>query len=129
MWMTPWGYTIDLPPDYDAHMELGLEACAAMDAVHGRNYCARTGPIFTVISPATGCCTDFMYGEAEIMQSLATELRSSANSDPTQIIENGEEMLAGAIVMAENLAAAHYAKFPTPPAAAAALSKLVLAQK
>ena len=87
-------------------MELGLAACEAIDAVHGRNYCGRTGPIFTVISPATGCCTDFLYGEAQIMQSLATELRSGPSSDPTQIVENGEEMLAGVLVMAENLIAA-----------------------
>eukprot|EP01043_Picozoa_sp_COSAG02_P012193 COSAG02_NODE_468_length_21758_cov_41.206796_3_plen_116_part_00 len=52
------------------------------------------GPIFTVISPATGCCTDFMYGAAGIVQSLATELRSGPSSDPSQIVENSEEMLA-----------------------------------
>ena len=28
------------------------------------------------------------------MQSLATELRSGPSSDPSQIVENGEEMLA-----------------------------------
>lgn len=35
-----------------------------------------------------------MYGEARIVQSLATELRSGPSSDPSQIVENGEEMLA-----------------------------------
>eukprot|EP01052_Picozoa_sp_SAG31_P013471 SAG31_NODE_810_length_11919_cov_4.480924_9_plen_112_part_00 len=101
------GYTVDLPEDHDAHMRLGLAACAAIDAVHGRNYCARTGPIFTVISPATGCCTDYMYGEAKIVQSLATELRSGPRTDPSEILENGEELLAGVLVMAEELIATY----------------------
>lgn len=82
MWMTPWGYTVDLPPDYDEHMELGLAACAAIDDVHGRNVCGRTGPIFTVISPATGCCTDFLYGDLGVKQALASELRSGLDANP-----------------------------------------------
>lgn len=102
---------VDLPPDYDAHMDLGMAACAAIDAVHGRHYCGRTGPIFTVISPATGCCTDWMYasGGANITQSLATELRSGPRTDPAEILENGEEMMAGVFVMAEKLLLSHSA--------------------
>eukprot|EP01051_Picozoa_sp_SAG22_P017261 SAG22_NODE_2621_length_2366_cov_3.295986_1_plen_491_part_00 len=110
MWMTPWGWTVDLPDDYDAHIALGEAACAAIDEVHGRNYCARTGPIFTVISPATGCCTDFMYGGAGIVQSLATEMRSGLGSGASDgILENGQEMFAGVLVMAETLVADHRA--------------------
>ena len=98
---------VELPPDYDEHMELGLAACEAIDEVHGRNYCARTGPIFTVISPATGCCTDFMYGEGRIKQSLATELRSALGSgENPAILDNCEEMQAGLVVMGERLVAA-----------------------
>ena len=54
---------VELPPDYDEHMELGLAACEAIDEVHGRNYCARTGPIFTV--PNQAKLTFYVYFDGE----------------------------------------------------------------
>jgi len=38
MILTPWGYTYDLPDDYNELKALGLDAAKALTAVHGTEY-------------------------------------------------------------------------------------------
>ncbi|GMI12577.1 hypothetical protein TrVE_jg1346 [Triparma verrucosa] len=104
LWMSPWGYTDDLPPtpDYDAQNEVSAAATAAINAVHGSVF--QYGPISKTIYPASGSSADWTYGVCGILYSYGVELRDTGKYGfllpEDQIIPSGEETLAGVKVLA-----------------------------
>ena len=75
MWMTPHGYTKQLPPnnDYQDQMRVARKAVSALAARHGTKY--EYGPISKVIYQATGSSVDWAYAKTGVKYSWALELR------------------------------------------------------
>jgi len=98
MWMSPWGYTGDLPDDNEEQSRVGKDVVAAIQNVHGRTY--KEGPVYHVIYPASGCSNDHVYGALHVVYSYGVELRSGGSN---QILLCGQEVFQGVIVMAQDL--------------------------
>lgn len=101
MWLSPWGYTNDHPPDYDEHMAVQGAAVAALQAVHGTVY--TYGPSGITIYPTSGTTDDWAYGVAGIVNSYCTEARDTGQYGfvlpPAQIVPNAEEFWAGLLTI------------------------------
>jgi murein tripeptide amidase MpaA len=108
LWMSPWGYTSDLPEteDYEAQQKVSREATEALQKVHGTEY--DFGPISATIYPASGSSADWTYSECGILYSYGVELRDTGKYGfllpEDQIIATGEETLAAVKVMAHAIA-------------------------
>lgn len=106
-WMSNWGYTADLPPDYETQNALSAAAVAAIKATHGTVY--TYGPISTTVYPASGSSADYTYGVCGIKYSYGVELRDTGEFGfllpPAQIIPSGEETWAAIIAMAQYIEA------------------------
>ncbi|XP_070577619.1 carboxypeptidase B-like [Ptychodera flava] len=77
MWMSPYGYTRDLPPepDYTKQIEANERCAAAIEAVHGTIYA--TGTIANTLSLANGNSAEWGYDNQSIVLSHAVELRDT----------------------------------------------------
>lgn len=95
MWLTPWGYTNDLPADY-AHQNAGAKAaCDALEVEYGTKY--QHGSIANVIYVVSGGSADWTYGAEKIKYSYGVELRDTGKYGfllpADQIIPSGKETL------------------------------------
>jgi len=102
LWMSPWGYTSQMPKDYTKQNTLSKNAVAALAAVHGIKY--QYGPISTTIYPASGSSADYTYGAANVVYSYGVELRDKGQYGfllpANQIVPSGEETYAAVKVWA-----------------------------
>jgi len=102
LWMSPWGYTEDLPKDYQIQNTLSGRCSAAIAAVYGTEY--QYGPIATTIYPASGSSADYTYGVANIVYSYGVELRDTGDYGfllpEDQIVPSGIETYAAIKVWA-----------------------------
>jgi hypothetical protein len=97
MYLQPYGATDELPSAHEDIDSLGRIGCEATDAVHGRNYCSRQGPIYTTIYPASGSSVDYMYAVNNVTYSYGTEMRSSNGNGPADpVLPASEEMWVSA---------------------------------
>ena len=103
LWLSPWGYTSDLPTDYTLQNDGSAAAVAALEAVHGTKY--EYGATSDTIYPASGIASDYAYGECGIKYSYTVELRDTGRYGfllpPEEIIPTGEETLAGVMALAK----------------------------
>jgi murein tripeptide amidase MpaA len=91
--LSPWGYTIDLPPDATLFEALNHGFADAIYTTHGHAYSA--GPTFTTIYPANGISDDWSYGVQGIL-GWGIECRGPSFELPaTEILPNSEEVWAG----------------------------------
>lgn len=106
-WMSPWGYTDDLPVDYETQNGLSKAATEAIKSVHDKDYIY--GPIATTIYPASGSSADFTYGVCGVVYSYGVELRDTGRYGfllpADQIVPSGEEIYAGVVAMGDWIAA------------------------
>jgi len=95
LWMSPWGYTDDLPADYQTQNDLSRRCANAIQIVYGTPY--RYGPISTTIYPASGSSADYTYGAANVLYSYGVELRDTGNFGfllpANQIVPSGRETI------------------------------------
>ena len=89
MYLQPYGWTEELPPDHDEMDPVWAAAKAATDLLYGRNY--RQGPTYTTIYPASGLGLDYMYVGADVPFSIATEMRSSNGNGPADPVLPGSQ--------------------------------------
>jgi murein tripeptide amidase MpaA len=105
-WMSPWGYTDELPEDYPTQNALSEAATTAIKAVHNKEYIY--GPIATTIYPASGSSADYTYGVCGIVYSYGVELRDTGKNGfilpAEEIIPQGEEIFAGVVAMGKYIA-------------------------
>ncbi|KAK4016629.1 hypothetical protein OUZ56_031587 [Daphnia magna] len=106
-WLTPWGYTAELPDDYDQMYALAAEAVAALTAVYGTQYEIGSGTV--LLYPNSGPSDDWAKGVAGIPYSYTIELRDKGPVygfllPPDQIIPSGIETWEAFKVIAENVA-------------------------
>jgi len=93
--MSPWGYTTNLPPDY-GEMELKMRSAndAIQNAPPGRSYAIGTcGRVLYIMSGGT---IDFTYGDGGVINSYLIEVFGNNFTPPTSYIQPiGEEVWAG----------------------------------
>jgi len=101
LWMSPWGYTFDLPPDFTKQDELGQKCVTVIQPVHGTVY--QYGNIADIIYPASGSSADYTYAVSGILYSYGVELRDTSTFilPPEQIVPSGQETYPAVKVWAQ----------------------------
>jgi len=99
LWLTNYGYTKNLPADYNVQEATAKKITDAIKAVHGQQY--GYGPAYTTIYPAAGIPSDWTYDDLQTVFSQAVELRGNSFQPPPNIIlPTGEEIIAGVFELA-----------------------------
>jgi len=97
IWLSPFGYTNVLPPDFSEQDRVNREAIAAIASLYGTRY--TFGPIYTAIYPASGGSIDWAYQNLGVVHAYSPELRDTGNYGfllpPAQIIPSGDETFLG----------------------------------
>jgi len=116
-WMSPYGWTNALPPDYNEIYRVMEASVNAVEAVYGTQF--QYGSISNVIYDAAGSTADWTYGVENIRYSFALELRDTGRFGfelpANQIAPTAIETFAGLMVMVREIERSGY----TPPAVAA----------
>ncbi|KAL5021895.1 hypothetical protein ScPMuIL_001050 [Solemya velum] len=103
VWMSPWGYTRDLPKDFDMQDKGSIQAVDALKSVYGTTY--DHGSIANVLYTASGSSVDWTYGVLGIKYSYAVELRDKGEFGfllpADQIIPTGQETFKALVALAE----------------------------
>jgi len=112
LFMSAWGYTTALPRDYTRMLQLMTPIVNSIASIHGRRY--REGNIASTIYVASGSSVDYTYGELGVVYSWAVELRDTGQYGfilpANQIRPQGEEFMAGVMVMANAIKTEWYSK-------------------
>jgi len=105
LWMTPYGWTFDLPEDYDELKEVGDRSAAAVASLYGTEY--EVGSASNILYRSSGSSRDWAYGEGGFKYVYTIELRDKGSYGfilpPDQIIPSGEETWQGILVLARHL--------------------------
>lgn len=92
--MSPWGYTTQLPPDYNQMLTVMRSCTDAIYDVNGRSY--DYGSSAVVIYIAAGGSDDDAYGTHDVIRSFTIEAwGSSFTPQPSTIPVVGSELYAG----------------------------------
>jgi len=93
LWMTPWGYTNALPPDYNQLYQVAGRSVNALYEIHGTQY--EYGSIANIIYLASGSSADYTHAVAGVKYSYGVELRDLGTYGfllpANQIVPSGEE--------------------------------------
>lgn len=115
--LSPWGYTMTLPPDAVAFDVIGRRMQAEIGSPFGSYY--EEGPVYTTIYPASGGSNDWTYGAGSTQYKIfgfSIELRDTGDFGfelpPDQIIPTGRENLPGALALAEAVTYPVHFSFP-----------------
>jgi len=96
LWMSPWGWTTDLPKDFQIQNALSKAATDALTNLFGTQY--QYGPIASTIYPASGSSADWTYEFANVLYSYGVELRDTGQYGfllpASQIVPSGQETYA-----------------------------------
>lgn len=104
--LTPYGFTGDLPPNYNSYLKpLAEGAAKVLAAVHGTQF--QAGNIYHTIYPASGSSIDYAMGEVRVPVPIAFELRDTGLSGfmlpADQILPSGQETWAAFAYILDNL--------------------------
>jgi len=114
--LLPWGYTEDLPVDYEEQYLYSVKAAQALAEVHGETY--EVGCIPCMLYIASGNSVDWAYGEAGIKFSMSMELRDTGTNGfllpPDQIIPTAEEVWAFHLTFLRDILETYSSKSFTP---------------
>ncbi|KAI9551432.1 hypothetical protein GHT06_021765 [Daphnia sinensis] len=106
-WLTPWGYTAELPANYDQLYDLAVRAVDKLTAVYGTQY--TIGSSTNVLYVNTGPSDDWAMGGAGIPYAYTLELRDTGKYGfelpADQIIPNNLETWEAIKVVAEDVMA------------------------
>lgn len=108
-WLTPWGYTTELPPNYAEQVKLAEITTRALESIHGIKYTvgSSAGTLYTV----SGGARDWAYGVAGAKFSYTVELRDDGKFGfllpAGEIIPSGEETWVGVKTMVAFLSREH----------------------
>jgi len=111
LWMSPWGYTYDLPKDYSKMQTMMASIVSAIRAVNGKIY--EEGNIAGTIYQASGSSADYAYSVG-IIYSFAVELRDTGQYGfilpASQIRPQADEIVAAVMVMANGIKKEYYSQ-------------------
>lgn len=77
LWLIPYGFRSERPPDYDELMERANRAVSAIQEVSGTRY--KTGSIASLLYIAPGTAVDWMYVKKGVRMSFTIEISSEKN--------------------------------------------------
>ncbi|XP_021341782.1 carboxypeptidase B-like [Mizuhopecten yessoensis] len=101
IWMTPWGYTTELPKDFKELDAGAVAACNALEAVHGTKY--DHGSVANILDVSSGSSADWTYGAVGVKYSYGVELRDKGQYGfllpADQILPSGQETLQAIIAL------------------------------
>jgi hypothetical protein len=100
--LSPWGYTVDLPPDAASFDVVNGVLESALEAVNDVDYTA--GPGSQVLYLSSGAARDYSYGDRDAF-GWTIEMSTRFVDPPEQIVPNGEELLAATLALGEWLGA------------------------
>nr|XP_019929778.2 carboxypeptidase B [Crassostrea gigas] len=107
--LVPWGYTTDLPTDYQELYDVAVIAADALTSVYGTEYIVGNGP--EILYPVSGAANDWAKAVAGVKFAYAYEFRpatlvkrSGFILPPEEIVPNSEEVFASLVAMAEEVA-------------------------
>jgi len=94
LWMTPWGYTQDLPSDYAEMARVGQASVETIFGVSGKVY--QMGNAAFILYESSGTSRDWAKGVPKIPYVYTVELRSTSSFvlPATEIIPTGQEIWA-----------------------------------
>jgi hypothetical protein len=94
LWMAPYGYTTELPANYDSMERVGLAAVETIFNTSGKVY--QFGSAASILYQSSGTSRDWAAGVPQIPYVYTLELRdeSSFELPPTEIRPTGEEIWA-----------------------------------
>jgi len=105
LFLTPYGYTEDLPDDYDDLLELGQRAARALEDVHGTEY--EVGAPSHILYSNSGSSRDYAKGIPQIKYPFTIELRDKGDVGfllpPNEILPTGEETWEAIKVIARHI--------------------------
>ncbi|XP_071488106.1 carboxypeptidase B-like [Diadema antillarum] len=97
LWMTPYGWTTDLPKDYSKQIAQAEQSVKALTAVFGTSYVY--GTIASTLYVASGSSIDYVYDNLGVVYSTTVELRDQGQRGfilpDSEIIPSGEETFEG----------------------------------
>lgn len=103
LYLSPWGWTPNRPPNYPEHMDLMTKSVAALKGIYGTDY--EFGPSSTTIYPTSGGTDDWTYGNLNVVHSYCIELRDTGKYGfllpVDQILPTGSETFAAIKVAME----------------------------
>jgi len=100
--LSPWGYTSQLPPDYSAMNQMMTSVVGAIRTVNGRSY--TYGPSSSTLYVTSGSTTDELYGDGGVIHSYTIECYGTSFTPPVSfIVPIGREVWAGIKQLASNL--------------------------
>ena len=100
LWLSPWGYTNDLPKDYTQQNDGSAVAVKAVLDTHGKVY--EYGATSDTIYPASGIAADYAYGQCGIKYSYTVELRDTGRYG---FLLPPEEIIPGVVALANYIKA------------------------
>lgn len=77
LWLIPYGFRSERPPDYDELMARANRAVSAIQEVSGTRY--KTGSISSLLYIAPGTAVDWMYVKKGVRMSFTVEISSEKN--------------------------------------------------
>jgi len=94
LWMTPWGYTKELPNDYNELARVGQAAVNTILGVYGKVY--QMGSAANILYESSGTSRDWAKGVPKIPYVYTIELRDTNSFvlPPTEIRPTGREIWA-----------------------------------
>ncbi|XP_055349996.1 carboxypeptidase B-like [Paramacrobiotus metropolitanus] len=105
LWMTPYGYTYELPADFADMYALAVNATEALRAVYGTVY--RVGTTAEILYTSSGTSRDFAKGRTTTKYVYTIELRDTGEFEfilpAEQIIPSGRETMEALKVVAHRL--------------------------
>lgn len=107
--LIPWGYTTDLPDDYQELYDVAVIAADALTSVFGTGYTVGNAP--EILYPVSGASDDWAKAVAGVKYSYTYEFRPSTRVKrsgfilpPEEISPNSEEVFASLVAMANEVA-------------------------
>lgn len=106
LFLTPLGYTLELPPNHDHHVVVGAAVVGAIYGVHGATYTPQQS---AGLYPASGDSADWAHEVLHKTDSYTFELRPDPSSPfgfklpAEQIRETGEENVSGLLALIANI--------------------------
>jgi len=94
LWMAPWGYTKDLPDDYNELTRVGQAAVRTILDTHGKAY--EMGNAASILYESSGTSRDWAKGIPKVPYVFTIELRSTNSFvlPPAEIRPTGQEIWA-----------------------------------
>jgi len=105
LWMSPWGWTSDNPPDYPKQNALSESCVNALTSLFGTQY--QYGTIANTIYPAAGSSADYTYDVSKTLYSYGVELRDTGQYGfllpADQIVPSGQETYLALVTWAQQV--------------------------